>query len=73
VYTAHYINVSSSSSKKQTCSSSTNQMVYLQPCGFVLLNVTSTGKFQTKCCRSSWLFFVIWVIPSSRPCKTNIS
>jgi len=45
--------------------------VDLHPCGFVDLNVTSNGKFHTKLCLSSLLFFVICVMPSSRPYKTK--
>ena len=33
--------------------------------GFSTLKVTSIGKFQTKSCRPSSDFVVVWVIPSS--------
>jgi hypothetical protein len=53
--------------KKYLLNAKTLKDANLQPWGFVLLNVTSKGKFHTNCCLSSLLFFVICVIPSSKP------
>ena len=37
------------------------------------IKLTSMGKFHTNFCFSSFVFFVIWDVPSSNPAITQLS